>query len=63
MDVSAVELQRALRGADYPAYKDDLIDLARRNHADDDILEALRRLEDVEFAGPDEVDAALDSAI
>ncbi len=62
MDVSAVELQRALRGADFPAYRDDLIDLARRNHADDEILEALHRLEDLEFAGPGDVDDALDNA-
>lgn len=62
MDVSPVELQKALRGADYPAYRDDLLDLARRNDADDEILDALQRLGDGEFDGPTEVESALADA-
>lgn len=42
-------LARALAGADYPADKQDLQDLARQNGADDATLKALRSLQPVSY--------------
>jgi len=56
---SVTSVQKALKGADYPTSKDDLISLAERNGADDDVLDALRNAGDSAFDGPDQVMAAL----
>jgi hypothetical protein len=59
MAPSVTEVQKALKGADYPASRDDLVELAERNDADDEIVEALREADDDMFDGPDQVMAAL----
>lgn len=59
MDVSPIDLQKALRGAQYPAGKQDLTDLARQNEASGDVARALDALPEREYDGPDEVNAAL----
>lgn len=59
MTASVTEVQKALSGADYPASREDLIELAERNGADEEVVEALRDAEDDEFDGPDQVMAAL----
>jgi len=59
MDVNPIELQKHLKGADYPASKEDLIDLAERNGAPDEIVEALQATDSEQFDGPDDVQAAL----
>jgi hypothetical protein len=59
MEVDPIELQRHLKGADYPAAKDELIALAESNDAPADVLEALRDADADEFEGPDEVQAAI----
>src|SRR3954468_13687044 len=47
------EVQKALKGADYPMAGDQLADLAKSNGADDDLVEALRGLRQVD--GPNGV--------
>jgi hypothetical protein len=59
MDVNPIELQKHLRGADYPASKDELIDQAERNGAPDEVVEALQAADSEQFDGPDAVQAAL----
>jgi hypothetical protein len=59
MDVDPIELQKHLKGADYPAGKDDLVALAESNDAPADVVEALRDADADEFEGPDEVQAAI----
>jgi uncharacterized protein DUF2795 len=59
MAPSVTEVQKALKGADYPATRDDLVERAESNGADDEIVEALRDAEDDSFDGPDQVMAAL----
>jgi hypothetical protein len=59
MDVNPIELQKHLKGADYPASKDELVDLAESNGAPAEVVEALRNAPRDEFDGPDEVQAAL----
>lgn len=56
---SPTNLQRFLRGADYPASKDDLIQIARENDAPDEILDMLEDMPDVDFEGPTDVQEAM----
>jgi hypothetical protein len=59
MSASVTEVQKALKGADYPADRDQLVQLAERNGADDEVVEALRQADEDHFDGPDKVMAAL----
>jgi hypothetical protein len=59
MGVSATAVQKALKGAEYPASKEELAELAEDNGADDDVIEALRDADAEDFDGPDDVMAAL----
>ena len=59
MDVNPIELQKHLKGADYPASKDDLVSLAEGNGAPSEIVDALRNSSTTEFSGPDQVQKAL----
>jgi len=58
--MNPAQLQRALKGADYPATKDELIEVAEGNDASEDILEELRAMDVETVDGPDEVVEALD---
>jgi hypothetical protein len=59
MSPSVTDVQKALKGADYPSSRDDLVALAERNGADDDVVDALREADADTFDGPDKVMAAL----
>jgi hypothetical protein len=59
MALQVTEVQKALKGADYPATREDLVELAERNDADEEVVEALRDADDDTFDGPDEVMKAL----
>lgn len=59
--VNPIELQKALKGADYPATGDDLARLARDNGADDRLVERLESL-DGDYDGPDAVSKAVTSS-
>jgi Protein of unknown function (DUF2795) len=59
MDVNPIELQKHLKGVDYPASKDDVIATAESNGAPDDILDALRGIDKDSFDGPTAVTEAL----
>jgi hypothetical protein len=53
MSFQVTEVQKALKGADYPMDGKQLADLAQQNGAGDDLVEALRRLREVD--GPNGV--------
>jgi hypothetical protein len=59
MDVNPIELQKHLKGVDYPASKDDLISTAESNGAPDELVEALRSADKDSFDGPTAVQSAL----
>jgi len=59
MEANPIEVQKALKGADYPTDRESLVSLAEENGAGGDVLEALRGLPDSEFSGPDDVMEAL----
>jgi len=59
MDVNPIELQKHLKGASYPASRDDLVSLAESNGAPAEIVEALRNAGRDSFDGPDDVQEAI----
>ena len=59
MDVNPIELQKYLKGADYPASKDDLVNTAEANGAPAEIVDALRNASQDSFDGPSGVQEAL----
>jgi hypothetical protein len=59
MAPQVTEVQKALKGADYPATRDELVELAQRNGADDGVVDALRSADGDSFDGPAQVMAGL----
>jgi Protein of unknown function (DUF2795) len=55
MAIQVTEVQKALKGMDYPASGNELCAYAKQNGADQDIVEALSQLGDQEFEGPNGV--------
>lgn len=55
-----VELQKHLKGVDYPAGREELIDHARKQGADQKILALLEKLpEDEEYSNPADLNKAI----
>ncbi|MFD2418276.1 DUF2795 domain-containing protein [Amycolatopsis pigmentata] len=57
--INPIAVQKALSGVDYPCGRDDLIEAAKSNSADSEVLDNLRKLPDESYEGPDRVNAAL----
>lgn len=47
-----VQVQKFLGGLDYPAAKHDIVEKARQEGADENILEALEKIPDRDYASP-----------
>jgi len=58
-DLSPIDVQKALKGAEYPADKATLVQLAESSDAGDNVLEAIRSLPDETYDGPTDVTEAL----
>lgn len=58
-DINPIQLQKALAGINYPAGRDDVLNVARDNGADDDVITALKDLPDQSYSGPDQVTKAV----
>jgi hypothetical protein len=54
-----IEVQKYLGGVDYPATKEQLVEHAKSRGADGSVLEALSRLPDGEYDGPNAVSSAI----
>jgi hypothetical protein len=63
MGVQVTEVQKALKGADYPAGKDDLVRLAESNGADDEVVDALRGMGGGTYDSPADVMKAVQGAL
>jgi hypothetical protein len=50
-----VDVQKALKGASYPAEKADLLETAKSNGADEDVLNAIEALPEQQYGSPAEV--------
>lgn len=59
MAVNPVQLQKFLGGMDYPCSKTDLMDYARENGADDNILKTIQGLGRDHFDTPADVSEAV----
>jgi len=57
--INPIELQKYLKGVNYPASKDDVVKAAEKNGADDEIIEALKNVSEDEFEKPTDVTKAL----
>jgi len=53
--INPIQLQKFLKGVNYPARHKDIIEAARRNKADENVLEALEQLPDQEYKNPAEI--------
>jgi hypothetical protein len=57
--VSPIDIQKALGGMDYPATKEQIVEHAQANGGSDDVIEALKGIEDREYEGPSGVSTAV----
>ncbi|MGX5656526.1 DUF2795 domain-containing protein [Geodermatophilus nigrescens] len=55
--VSPIDIQKALKGIEYPASKEQLLEHAKGG--DKEVLDALQKIEDREYEGPSGVSAAV----
>ena len=55
MSISMVEVETHLRGAMYPASREELVALAAANGAPDEVVDELRALGPTRFTGPEDV--------
>ncbi|KWF22753.1 DUF2795 domain-containing protein [Burkholderia pseudomultivorans] len=56
---SPVDVQKALKGMDYPASKADVVECAERSHADPAVIDMLRRIPEREYGTPASVSKEL----
>ena len=59
MDVNPIELQKHLKGVEYPASRDELVSTAESNGAPAEIVDALRNASQGSFDGPSAVQQAV----
>lgn len=57
--VNPIELQKHLKGLDYPASKEDVINHAEKSGVDKEIKAVLEQLPDEEFETPTDVNKAV----
>lgn len=59
MAANPIEIQKALKGVDYPASKGDLVRRAEDNGGDDDVVSAIGALPEQQYDAPSDVSKAL----
>ena len=59
MAINPIQIQKFLKGVDYPAAKSDLLENAERQGADEDVRATLEQLQDEEYETPADVSKAL----
>lgn len=57
--VNPIQLQKHLKGVDYPASKEDLIKHAKQQGADEDAVAALEQIPEKEYETPADVSKAI----
>jgi hypothetical protein len=57
--VSPIDIQKALSGIDYPAKKDDVVKHAESQGGSEEVLEALKGIDDQEYDTPAAVSKAV----
>ncbi len=56
---SPIQIQKFLHGLEYPAQRQEIIDKAEEEGADDEILHLLQKLPDKDYESPVEVSSAV----
>ncbi len=59
-NVNPIQVQKALGGMDYPAGKQQILDHARQQGADQEVISALEQIPDREYDGPSGVQKEID---
>ncbi len=54
-----IQIQKFLSGIDYPASKDTIVETAKKEGADQDVLDALGRIPDGDYDAPTSVSKAV----
>lgn len=54
-NMNPVQVQKFLGGVDYPASKQELVDTAKDQGADDNVMNALKQIPDREYDAPTDV--------
>lgn len=54
-----IEVQKYLKGVDYPAFRNDLVAHAEEQGADDEVLDLLEQIPDDEYETPADVSKAV----
>jgi hypothetical protein len=62
MNVNPIQVQKYLKGADYPMTKEELVNLAKQNDAPEDVVQQLQGMDRDEFNGPNAVVQAMKSS-
>ena len=57
--VNPIQLQKHLKGVDYPASKEQLVQHARKQGADENAISVLQQLPDEEYESPTDVSEAV----
>lgn len=57
--INPIQLQKHLKGVDYPANKEELIEHAKQNGADENAIAVLEELPDQEYETPTDVSEAV----
>lgn len=57
--VNPIQLQKHLKGMKYPASREDLVEHASNNGADDKVLKMLEQIPDEEYETPADVNHAI----
>jgi hypothetical protein len=57
--VNPIQLQKHLKGVDYPASKEQLIEHAQKQGADENAISVLQQLPDEEYESPTDVSEAV----
>jgi hypothetical protein len=57
--VNPIQLQKYLKGVDYPATKEELIEQAKQHSADKNVISLLEELPDQEYDSPTDVSEAV----
>lgn len=58
-NVSPAQVEKSIKGTHFPAQKQDLIQRARENHANQDVLEVLENMPDKQFNSPVDISKAM----
>jgi hypothetical protein len=61
--VNPVQVQKFLKGVDYPASKDDLLKTAQQEGADENVRSVLEKLPNEQFKTPAEVSKAIGEVV